>query len=785
MGRATLGAGNCIQADRMNRGFSHLPITASFAARAPRPLLIRALVALLTFVVIAAGATAQVRVTGKRGGIVEIQAAQQRFEAHTWHLEGNVEIVYHNLRLRADRMQYNTETGEVSANGNIRFDLDAQHVEAEEARYNIHTGDGRFTRVRGEFRIHRSPNDNVLVSDNPVRFEAAAIQRLDERTWEIRGAWVTVCKPDMEIWKFYAPRATIKLERSVRLYNATFRIAHVPVIYLPYATAPAGRELRQSGFLLPHMANSTRKGFVIGDSFYWAPVEWADLTIGAEYLSRRGYSQIADLRVRPWEQARLEASYFAVNDRGLIDASGVRVPQAGHQTHVGFEALLPAGWRAVADLNQLTSLSFRLAFAETFREAANPEIRSSAFLTNNFRGLSLNFSTINYKNFFSASPETAVVLRASPAARFSSVEQSPWARVPVYFGFEVSADAVHRSDPGLRTPAAVQRTEIAPRVTLPLLRSPWLGFTPSFTLRTTRYGSSLLAGSVVGDSVRRTTAEVSADIRPPSLSRVWERDGSKWKHAVEPRIIYRYVDGVGQFGRFIRFDETDTLTDTNELEYSVTQRFFRRDSAADAQAGELLSWRVAQKYYFDPTFGGAIVAGQRNTFQALNSITPFAFAAEPRRFSPVVSDVRLMPGARYDARVRIDYDTHRSRLTTFGALLNLRPYGESFITLAHFATRSDPVLQPRSHQVRALVGWGAIHRRGLNGTFGVSYDVRQSFIQNQVAQISWNGSCCGIGFEFRRLALGPLRNENQFRVALMIANIGTFGNLRRQEKIFQ
>jgi hypothetical protein len=35
-----------------------------------------------------------------------------------------------------------------------------------------------------------------------------------------------------------------------------------------------------------------------------------------------------------------------------------------------------------------------------------------------------------------------------------------------------------------------------------------------------------------------------------------------------------------------------------------------------------------------------------------------------------------------------------------------------------------------------------------------------------------------------RLSLGQIRTENEFRVALNIANIGTFGNLRRQEKLF-
>jgi LPS-assembly protein len=51
-------------------------------------------------------------------------------------------------------------------------------------------------------------------------------------------------------------------------------------------------------------------------------------------------------------------------------------------------------------------------------------------------------------------------------------------------------------------------------------------------------------------------------------------------------------------------------------------------------------------------------------------------------------------------------------------------------------------------------------------------------------QASYNGGCCGLAFEYRRINLGQVRTENQFRVAFVIANIGTFGNLRHQEKIF-
>ena len=132
----------------------------------------------------------------------------------------------------------------------------------------------------------------------------------------------------------------------------------------------------------------------------------------------------------------------------------------------------------------------------------------------------------------------------------------------------------------------------------------------------------------------------------------------------------------------------------------------------------------------------------------------------------------------------MDIDPERGKLTALGTLVNVTPYSEFHLTLAHFATRATSALQPLSNQVRALVGYGDINRKGLNGSFAISYDVRQQFLQNQVVQVSFNGSCCGIAFEFRRLALGPVRSENQYRVAFLIANIGTFGNLRRQEKIF-
>jgi LPS-assembly protein len=733
---------------------------------------------------LSAQAAQQVRLPAGRTGIAELEAKQQRRQGDLYIAEGDVDMRYQNMRLRADYVEYNAASTDVVARGHLQFDLENQHLDADEARYNVRTGRGVFTRVRGTVKITRRPNPNILVTENPLYFEAQEVERRDDRTYVIRHASMTVCLPDRPKWKFYAPHAQLKLGRNIALVNANFRLLRIPLFYLPYATAPAGRTVRQSGLLLPSVANNTRKGFVLGDSFYWAPAQWFDATLGAQLLSRRGWSQTAEVRARPWENVSLDYSYFGVIDRGLRDATGVRQPQGGHQQKFEAQALLPNGWRAVADVSQLTSLTFRLAFAETFGEAVNSEVRSAVFLTNNFRGFSLNFAAVNDKNFLTIQPETTVVLRSAPEARFSSVDQAPWRRLPVYFGFSAYAGALHRADMNMDTAAAVQRTEFSPRVTLPLHLGPWLGMTTTAAFRTTRYGSQLASGVLVGEAVRRNTGEITVDLRPPSFERIFAGSESqtKWKHVVEPEITYRYVTGVENFNRFIRFDENDTLTNTNEIEYGLAQRLYRK--TGDGQAEEFLSWRVAQKHYFDPTFGGAIVPGQRNVFQALNSITPFAFADGPRKWSPIVSDLKITPGGRYDAELILDYDNQRGKLATIGSLAKVRPFSEFFASVAHFRIQADPVLQPLSNQIRALIGYGRLNRKGFNAAGGFSYDITREFLQNQIMQVSYNGGCCGLAFEYRRIALGPVRTENQFRVALIIANIGTFGNLRREEKVF-
>ena len=728
-----------------------------------------------------AHAAQEVRIAAGREA-VRLEADQQRKEGELFIAEGHAEIQYGGAVLHADQIEYNSTTSIATARGHVVFDHETQHLEADQADYNVQSGVGTFQHVRGVVHATRRPNPTVLVSTNPLVFVADRVERSGNNTYTLYHVWMTVCDPAHPKWKFYSVRATLKVNRSAALVNANFRLFRVPLLYLPYASMPAGERLRQSGFLIPNVGESSIKGFVLGDSYYWAPNTWSDLTLGAAYLSKRGWQENGEFRMRPTDNITMSGTYFGVEDRGLPGPDGTRIPEGGTSTSFELDAQLAEGWHAVADINTLTSYTFRLAFAPTFGEAVNSEVQSTAFLSNSFDGLNVNFAASEYKDFLTAQPETSIELRSAPEARIGLQDRVLWRNWPVYFGFDIYGGGVSRSDPNFQTPAMVQRTEFAPRLTLPLRWGPWLGVTATYAYHLTHYGSQDVLGVLVGDSLNVNAGELTVDLRPPSFERIWDRGASKWKHTIEPDVVYRYVSGVDDFGGIIRFDQDDTITDTDEVDYSLTQRLFHK--VRDGQAQELVSWRIEQKYYFDPTFGGALVPGARNVFEALDSVTPFAFADEPRRVSPLVNDLLITPGGPFDAEFRTDYDTQHHRLTTVGTLLKMHPYQQVTLTLAQFSIDNDVILQPPANQIRMMAGYGDQTHKGWSGSLGFSYDIKQQYLQNQLVEVSYNGSCCGLSLEYARLALGPLRTENQFRLALTIANIGTFGNVRRQDKIF-
>lgn len=729
--------------------------------------------------------------------VVEILADSQQKAGEVYLLRGHVEIRYRGMTLTAEQITYNEKTRVVEAGGTVAFESEDDRLEAAEARYDLRSGEGVFRHVTGTVGAPPQPSEHYLVTANPFYFEAGQVERRRDGSYLITDGWVTNCRPGRPKWRLRAARARIRPGNDVRLYRSTFVLAGLPVLYSPFAAVSLAEHPRKSGFLAPTFGNDSLRGTNIGGAFFWAINPHADLTAGAEFFNQGGWTQRGEFRARPSPRSTVTIRYFGAEASKLASTMeserGQGVNETGQQAVVLASADLPGGFRGVIDATHLSSFRFRVGFAESYNEAVESEVRANAFLTHNPGSLYVNTFFHRYQNFFQAEPETSVTLFQAPGLEFGTRPRLlKWlSATPLYFSFDSNAGGLHRDEPRYETPDLVQRYSLYPRVSLPFRLGRYFRLTPTFGLRASRYGARLADDSSVPDGkrvlnqpIRRVTEEVSLDLRSPSFQRLFERPQHRYKHVVEPEVTYRYTNGVRDFVETLRFDDRDTLTDTHEVEYALTQRLFRKERNGSGHAEEILSWRLSQKYYFDPDFRGALQPGVRNVFAALNSLTPFAFADGPRRFSPLVSALKFTPGGRFDTDFRLDYDTEKHRLVNTRLGVQTRVSEVMRFSVAHFTTRNAELLQPRSNQVRLLAAYGRLNRPGVNAAFATTWDIRRDFLPNAVVQVSYNWDCCGVAFSYRRLGLGPLRSQNEYRFSFTIANLGTVGNIREDERLF-
>ena len=775
---------------------------------------------------------------------VTIRAVRQEKDGSFYKLRGAVEIRYRTYILYADEVTYNSSTGDTELEGHVVLDGGPydEHVEASHGTYNIRTETGTFYSVVGTAGLRMRKSRYVLTSSSPFAFTGKVVEKHGPAHYLVRQGTVTTCDLPHPKWQFHAGRFTVDVDRSAKIYNSNFRLDGVPVFYFPFVTHPVQRQ-RQSGLLIPSIGNSSTKGKIAGDSVYWVINRSMDATLSAEYYSKRGWAQRGEFRARPSDTAFVDFNYTGVVDRGI---GTPRVDQGGEDARLTAQDRFGNNFRGVANVDYLSSFVYRLAFTDVYTQAIDSEVRSQIFLTNTTNGFHFDALAERYQNFEVCVPQLGTntlcsTITQTELARilhtpslFLSSEERQLGNTPLYWSFESAAEGLQRRQIGFRTGALVGRFDLAPSLAMPVQWQGW-SFRPEFALRDTFYtqefdpASAAATGRAADDNLNRKSLEASFELRPPAWSRVFDRPwlGRKWKHAIEPRIRYDYVTGVHNFANILRFDAADVLTNTNEVEYSLVNRLYARrldpnvkdcdvqimstltiggapqvgalpwepPPTPDAQPcasgpREVLSWEVGQKYFFDPMFGNALVAGQRNVFTTTADFTGIAFLDSARRFAPLISRLRIETSPRTNTEWDLDYDLKAGRINASTALVNYHygrftlGGGDAFLRVLDNSLATTATGARDFHQFRVLLGYGQLNKRGLSAASSFGFDANNGSLQYATAQTSYNWDCCGLSLEYRRFALGSVRNENQYRFVFTLANVGAFGNLRRQERLY-
>jgi LPS-assembly protein len=205
-----------------------------------------------------------------------------------------------------------------------------------------------------------------------------------------------------------------------------------------------------------------------------------------------------------------------------------------------------------------------------------------------------------------------------------------------------------------------------------------------------------------------------------------------------------------------------------------------------------VTWELAQKYFLDPTFGGALISGQRNVFTTTADLTGIAFLTQPRHLSPLVSRLRVETSSRTDAEWDMDYDFQNNRVNATTLLANYHigqltiGGGDAFlqIPIQTVPLSSSAASPARFNQFRTALGYGRLNKRGFSAASTFGFDAESKVLQFVSAQTTYNWDCCGMTMEYRSYSVANVRNENLFRFTFTLANIGGFGSLRRQERLY-
>lgn len=776
------------------------------------------------------------------GTPVEWEAKRQVWTGDTLTLTGDAVGHYQGYVIRADNVTYNQKTTELHGDGHLQITGGPSDVLINatqgDMRLNMHTA--RFYNVNGSQGVRTMGRTTVYSTSNPLLFSGRVLLELSEGSYRIIDGSITNCRLPHPDWRIIAYSINLNGDKA-SMSNAFFEFLGLPIFYLPYLHHPANETRRASGLLIPVISNgSSIRGYTFGEQVYWAISRNMDLVVGSEYYSKRGWSPNGIFRYKGEGFGHLIVRWNALLDRGieeststgttLVDQGGVDIVAEGSKN-------LTTETRVAGTMEYLSSYVYRLVFNDNYASATSSQVASNVALTHEHNGFIPSVSLQRfetYSNAISSIEEVRIV--HLPSMRYDILDR-PLGNSLLYWRLGSSLSYLSRSEPFFHSRNVV-RMDFYPHLSMPFSAGGW-SFVPEAALRDTAYTISQIPNlaaerfpipTISHDPLNRHDLEASVDVRPPSLERDFTLPflNRQLRHLIEPELNYRYVAGIGeQAQNVLLFDSADTVTNVNEAGFSLTQRFYLRslgmrscsnegqgepqgpqDERAARRANdtgttrsssvpphEWASWQIAQEYFIDANFGGALIPRRRNVFEATQDLMAATFVTSPRNIAPISSRMRFEAINNLNVEWDLDYDTIRGDFATNNLFAGYS-FGRTTLGVSHvllnavgeYTSGSAAPTTLKSQQLQPYLQIGKATNRGFNLAVNGSYDYVQHQAQYAGVEAVYNWDCCGLMLGYRRFELGTLgttgRDETQWLYSFTLANFGSVGDIHRADSLF-
>lgn len=598
---------------------------------------------------------------------------------------GRVEAWQGERLLRADAFTYDRNTGVATARGNVQLlEADGTVLFADEAVLENRFRDGVLEGVR------------ALLAANG-RMAANGARRTDGTVNELARVVYSTCDLCPEdptrppLWQVEARRATQDKEAERITYrDATVRLGGVPVLYTPYLSHPDPSAPRASGFLFPTLGYTRFLGAFAETPYFWAIDESSDLTI-APLISTRQYPNLGLEYRKLFNFGEITGSGSVGGFNGT-DSSG-KEELAGHIFLKG-RFTVNENWRVGFDLNRASDE----LYLRTFRYEYRRVLTSQAF-AEGFWGTT-TYARIDARAYqgLRTVDDTRQIPYVLPNA---FVEHAPHEK---YLGGFLTVDAgafsisrdIGSSTRRLATRAAWERPEVDRfgGVWAFKVQADLIGYRAEGLEEAPTYLPEANGNQVVGN------LRAAIDWRMPFV-----RPAGEWgSQTIEPRV--QIVTGP-------RMDRQETIPNEESIDFEFTDAnlfALNRYVGRDRQEG---GTRVdtALRAAWDFPNGGQVEGLVGRSFRLDDQIaSPYPGSGLDSRGSDYVARLRVAPTTWFDTigRLRLDGEQPGElRLADTVANLNLGP-----VTLSAGYLYSPPLPYLTPSRTREEVGAGVTARIG-------------------------------------------------------------------------
>lgn len=520
-----------------------------------------------------------------------------------YHLAGNVQLRRADQQLQADRIDYNDQTTDYDARGNVRYQEAGQLLAATHMRGNTEASHGIADDVRYQMLTSRGNG------------AAKRGQMLDAEHSRYTMASYSTCDVGHHVWEFRARSITINKDTGVGVaHNATMRLGNVPFLYLPYFSFPID-DRRKSGFLYPTIGRTSRSGFQLSTPYYLNLAPNYDATLDPRLYSLRGAMLGGEFRyLIPGSSGQLNVQYVP-RDHGT--SSALADTKDTHRYLINFADTthLWGSWNLQTSINRRSDSSYLYDFADNGLNSTVYSLASSLAVAGSGTWWEAGFGGVAYQNTNPFLTDTVLPYRQLPYVTFNAdIPLSRWLEAGM------GSEAVAFRKPGF---IEGQREDLYPYLSANFGTSAWF-VRPKLAYRYTayqlngnaaQYGYSGLLPAGAASPFTQQSPSRSLPIVSVDSGLVFDRSaalfGRDYTQTLEPRLYYLYVPYRNQSNLPLfntnlmsfdywqlfspnQFSGADRQMDANNLTAAVTSRLL------DENGVERLSASIGQIRYFSP-----------------------------------------------------------------------------------------------------------------------------------------------------------------------------------------